>query len=312
MKDDGGPHGWLVIDKPLGLTSRRVVDIVQRYADGRVGHAGTLDPLATGVLPVAIGEATKTTAYAMAGRKRYRFRIRWGIARATDDLEGEVTGGCAARPSRKAIEAALPRLLGDQDRWIPRLQTCPYECDPDPANAYSRGGGASTHFDPGRRSRGLRSARWQGHLHPCPRARSRCDARNLRSRRPAAPAFGWPLRGKPSSHTGFTCRAGSYIQRLPVSAANRDRAGRHPGLGRDGGRGCAAAQRPEGYARRCPFRGSSGSGPRGCRCRRLARSERCRPGQDRKWPSSPGAGHQSLKGSKTDVDHCRAQAGAHF
>ena len=112
MKDDGGPHGWLVIDKPLGLTSRRVVDIVQRYADGRVGHAGTLDPLATGVLPVAIGEATKTTAYAMAGRKRYRFRIRWGIARATDDLEGEVTGGCAARPSRKAIEAALPRFLG--------------------------------------------------------------------------------------------------------------------------------------------------------------------------------------------------------
>jgi len=112
MKDDGGPHGWLVIDKPLGLTSRRVVDIVRRYADGRVGHAGTLDPLATGVLPVAIGEATKTTAYAMAGRKRYRFRIRWGIARATDDLEGEVTGECTARPSREAIEAALPRFLG--------------------------------------------------------------------------------------------------------------------------------------------------------------------------------------------------------
>jgi tRNA pseudouridine55 synthase len=112
MKNDGGLHGWLVIDKPLGLTSRRVVDIVRRHADGRVGHAGTLDPLATGVLPVAIGEATKTTAYAMAGRKRYRFRIRWGIARTTDDLEGEVTGECAARPSREAIEAALPRFLG--------------------------------------------------------------------------------------------------------------------------------------------------------------------------------------------------------
>ena len=112
MKDDGGPHGWLVIDKPLGLSSHRIVEIIRRHTEGRVGHAGTLDPLATGVLPIAIGEATKTTAYAMTGRKRYRFRIRWGVARATDDREGEITGECAARPSREAIEAALPRFLG--------------------------------------------------------------------------------------------------------------------------------------------------------------------------------------------------------
>jgi tRNA pseudouridine55 synthase len=112
MKDDGGPHGWLVIDKPLGLSSHRVVEIIRRHTDRRVGHAGTLDPLATGVLPIAIGEATKTTAYAMTGRKRYRFLVRWGVARATDDLEGEITGECAARPSREAIEAALPRFVG--------------------------------------------------------------------------------------------------------------------------------------------------------------------------------------------------------
>ena len=112
MKVDGGLHGWLVIDKPLGITSNRVVELVRRSTGTKVGHAGTLDPLATGVLPIAIGEATKTTAYAMTGHKRYRFRIRWGIARATDDREGEIIGECGSRPSREAIEAILPRFLG--------------------------------------------------------------------------------------------------------------------------------------------------------------------------------------------------------
>ena len=118
MKCDGAPHGWVVIDKPLGLSSHRVVEIIRRRTAGKVGHAGTLDPLATGVLPIALGEATKTTAYAMAGRKRYRFRIRWGVARATDDCEGEVIGECDKRPSRVAIEAVLPRFLGT-------IQQCP-------------------------------------------------------------------------------------------------------------------------------------------------------------------------------------------
>jgi tRNA pseudouridine55 synthase len=112
MKRDGTPHGWLVIDKPSGLSSHRVVEIIRRRTAGKVGHAGTLDPLATGVLPIAIGEATKTAAYAMAGRKRYRFRIRWGVARATDDCEGEVTGECGERPSCASIEAVVPRFLG--------------------------------------------------------------------------------------------------------------------------------------------------------------------------------------------------------
>src|SRR6516164_476417 len=105
MAVDGGPHGWLVVDKPLGVSSHRVVEIVRRCTKTKVGHAGTLDPLATGVLPIAIGEATKTAGYARTGRKRYRFRIRWGVARATDDREGEITAESASRPSREEIEA---------------------------------------------------------------------------------------------------------------------------------------------------------------------------------------------------------------
>src|SRR5947207_15301365 len=104
--------GWLVVDKPLGLTSNRVVELVRRRAGGKVGHAGTLDPLATGVLPIALGQATKTTAYAMTGRKRYRFRIRRGIARATDDCEGEITGESPMRPITNAIAAILPTFTG--------------------------------------------------------------------------------------------------------------------------------------------------------------------------------------------------------
>ena len=109
---DGAPHGWLVIDKPPGLSSNWVVGMVRRLTGSKAGHAGTLDPLATGVLPIALGEATKTTAYAMNGRKSYRFRIRWGVARTTDDREGEIVAECALRPNAAAIEEVLPRFTG--------------------------------------------------------------------------------------------------------------------------------------------------------------------------------------------------------
>jgi len=112
MRTDGAPDGWLVIDKPPGISSNGVVGVVRRITGTKVGHAGTLDPLATGVLPIALGEATKTTAYAMSGRKRYRFRVRWGVARATDDCEGDVVAESASRPSRSAIEGVLPRFTG--------------------------------------------------------------------------------------------------------------------------------------------------------------------------------------------------------
>jgi tRNA pseudouridine55 synthase len=107
-----GLHGWLVIDKPLGMTSNRVVTLVRRGTGAKTGHAGTLDPLATGVLPVALGEATKTVAFAMAGHKTYGFRIRWGEARATDDAEGEIVAESPVRPEPAAIEAILPCFTG--------------------------------------------------------------------------------------------------------------------------------------------------------------------------------------------------------
>jgi tRNA pseudouridine55 synthase len=109
-----------VIDKPLGLSSFQVVARVRRVLGTRkVGHGGTLDPLASGVLPIAVGEATKTVAYAMDGRKIYRFAVRWGEARNTDDAEGEVTGSSDVRPDRAAILAALPAFVGTIDQVPP-------------------------------------------------------------------------------------------------------------------------------------------------------------------------------------------------
>src|SRR5579863_1316826 len=105
-------NGWLVIDKPQGMTSARVVAAVKRSSGAKVGHAGTLDPLATGILPLALGEATKTVQFAVGGRKRYRFRIRWGAATDTDDREGAVIAETAARPQAAAIAAALPAFTG--------------------------------------------------------------------------------------------------------------------------------------------------------------------------------------------------------
>jgi tRNA pseudouridine55 synthase len=106
--------GWLVIDKPSGLTSTAVVNRVKRLLNAaKAGHAGTLDPIATGVLPVALGEATKTVPFAMEGTKSYRFTVRWGEQRTTDDSEGEPVACSDARPSAAAIEAALPRFRGE-------------------------------------------------------------------------------------------------------------------------------------------------------------------------------------------------------
>ena len=106
-------HGWVVLDKPAGLTSSRAVAIVRRHFDAvKAGHGGTLDPLATGILPIALGEATKTVAWAMSGRKTYRFRLRWGETRSTDDAEGEIVATSAVRPDAEAVAAALPRLTG--------------------------------------------------------------------------------------------------------------------------------------------------------------------------------------------------------
>ncbi|MEX2644227.1 MAG: tRNA pseudouridine(55) synthase TruB [Acetobacterales bacterium] len=113
-------HGWLVVDKPEGLSSADVVNRVKRLFDARkCGHGGTLDPLATGVLPVAFGEATKTVAYAMDRSKAYRFLLRWGEARSTDDREGEVTETSPTRPDEAAIDAALDAFVGEIEQVPP-------------------------------------------------------------------------------------------------------------------------------------------------------------------------------------------------
>jgi tRNA pseudouridine55 synthase len=107
-------HGWLILDKPPGLTSNQALGRLKRlFNPKKAGHAGTLDPLATGVLPVAFGEATKTVAHVVDCEKTYDFTIRWGIETDTDDAEGQAVKASDARPSREAIEAALPSFLGD-------------------------------------------------------------------------------------------------------------------------------------------------------------------------------------------------------
>ena len=112
MPVDRGLNGWLVIDKPQGLTSNWVVGRIRRATGVKAGHAGTLDPLATGVLPIALGEATKTIPYAMDSRKCYRFRIRWGVARDSDDSDGKIIGESKVRPDPAEIEGILPRFTG--------------------------------------------------------------------------------------------------------------------------------------------------------------------------------------------------------
>ena len=106
--------GWLIIDKPSGIGSTDVVNKVKRAYDAqKAGHGGTLDPLATGLLPIAFGHATKTVPYVMDGTKVYHFTLRFGEARDSDDADGQVIETSDARPSDEAIRAALPAFRGD-------------------------------------------------------------------------------------------------------------------------------------------------------------------------------------------------------
>lgn len=107
-------NGWLIVDKPRGVTSTQVVGRARWAFDAqKAGHAGTLDPLASGLLAVAFGEATKTVPYAQEGLKTYRFTARWGQATTTDDQEGQVCATSDLRPSTAEIQAVLPRFTGD-------------------------------------------------------------------------------------------------------------------------------------------------------------------------------------------------------
>lgn len=117
----GNPvNGWLILDKPIGMTSTQAVGAVRRAFNAqKAGHAGTLDPLATGVLPIAMGEATKTVPYAVDGEKHYRFTVRWGAETNTDDAEGEVVREGQGRPTRAEIEAVIPRFIGEIEQIPP-------------------------------------------------------------------------------------------------------------------------------------------------------------------------------------------------
>ena len=106
-------NGWIVFDKPVGITSNDAVVRVRRTFDAaKAGHAGTLDPLATGILPIAMGEATKCVSMMMDASKSYRFTVRWGEERDTDDAEGAVSHASNARPQPDDVEKLLPRFIG--------------------------------------------------------------------------------------------------------------------------------------------------------------------------------------------------------
>jgi tRNA pseudouridine55 synthase len=115
-------HGWLVLDKPIGMTSTHAVAVIKRlFSAKRAGHAGTLDPLASGCLPIALGEATKTVPFVVDGRKIYVFTVRWGQERDTDDAEGRVVDTSESRPEAAAIQTLLPRFIGTIEQIPPRF-----------------------------------------------------------------------------------------------------------------------------------------------------------------------------------------------
>jgi tRNA pseudouridine55 synthase len=127
-RDKRDVHGWVVLDKPIGMTSTHAVSIVKRlFSAKRAGHAGTLDPLASGCLPLALGEATKTVPFVMDGRKVYQFTVQWGEERDTDDAEGRVVASSQDRPSAEAIRALLPSFTGTIEQVPPRYSAVKIE-----------------------------------------------------------------------------------------------------------------------------------------------------------------------------------------
>ncbi|ADK99530.1 tRNA pseudouridine(55) synthase TruB [Brevundimonas subvibrioides] len=115
-------NGWVCLDKPYELGSTDAVSKVRRLFDAqKAGHAGTLDPLASGILPIALGEATKTVPFMMEAEKVYRFTINWGVSTDSVDREGEIIGRSDVRPPVEAVRAALPAFVGEIDQTPPRF-----------------------------------------------------------------------------------------------------------------------------------------------------------------------------------------------
>ena len=115
-------NGWLIINKDLGMTSRQVVDIIKKTLNvKKIGHAGTLDPLATGVLALAIGKATKTVKYIMDGMKKYSFTIKWGISMDTQDAEGKIISKSNKKLDKIKLESVLKNLIGEKNQIPPKF-----------------------------------------------------------------------------------------------------------------------------------------------------------------------------------------------
>ena len=145
-------NGWINLDKPIGVSSTQAVGRLKFLFNAKkAGHAGTLDPLASGVLPVAFGEATKTVPIVQDGAKAYRFRVRWGEESATDDAEGEIVARSELRPAPAEIEALLPRFVGVVMQTPPKFSAIQidgaraydlaregetFEIEPRPINVY--------------------------------------------------------------------------------------------------------------------------------------------------------------------------------
>jgi tRNA pseudouridine55 synthase len=245
--------GWVVLDKPLGMTSTQAVSAVRRLFDAnKAGHGGTLDPLATGLLPIALGEATKTVPYVMDGRKIYRFTVRWGEARSTDDAEGPVTATSDRRPGQAEIEAVLPRFQGEIDQVPPAFSAIKVEGE----RAYDLArAGEAVDLAPRRvwierlelvRQLDADHAEFEAETGKGVYMRSlaRDLALALGDRRPClGPAAdrGRPLHGIPGDFSGIAQGPGAYSARLRAPVTGRGGAGRHPGPPLDRRRGASPA-----------------------------------------------------------------------
>ena len=235
-KPRGRPlDGWLIIDKPPGLTSTDVVNRVRRAFDAqKAGHGGTLDPLATGVLPIAFGAATKTVPYVMDGTKLYRFTLRFGEARDTDDADGKVTATSPVRPTDEQIHAALPQiprrhhagpahLLGGENRRRARLRHGARGPPAEPGAASRPRGPLRADRTPRPGHRRLRGRLGQGRLHAQPGPRPRPGLRHSRPYRRAAPPPRRPVHRGPGDTPGQTPRDRRYRAALPRTCCFRSR-----------------------------------------------------------------------------------------
>ena len=215
-------HGWIVLDKPVGMTSTHAVAVIKRlFTAKRAGHAGTLDPLASGCLPIALGEATKTVPFVMDGRKRYRFTVRWGEERDTDDAEGRVvaTSSASARPptrsarccrasparSRRCRRTSPPSRSTASAPMISRATARRWSSTPRPVDIHRLDLVETPDADHAR----FRGRMRQGHLCAGAGPRYRARARLPRPCGGAAAHRGRPVRRRTiAGGTGRLCRRG--------------------------------------------------------------------------------------------------------